>query len=186
MPTMSKATVQPGQTLADIAIQYLGSEEGVFALASINELGVTDVLTAGQQLELPEVVDKRVRRVYELGGYEPAVEQEDTEDVNAYPGIGISFETTLSGAEILPGQTLADIAIQYLGSEEGVFALASLNNLNVTDTLTPGEILSLPPSVAPKVTKFMAAGGYKPASGVDDELAGISIWAINVNFIVSE
>ncbi len=72
---MSKATVQPGQTLADIAVQYLGSEEAVFALASLNSLGVTDELTAGQNLELPAVVNKRVRRVYELGGYEPAVEQ---------------------------------------------------------------------------------------------------------------
>jgi len=87
---------------------------------------------------------------------------------------------------VLPGQTLADIAVQYLGSEEAVFELASLNNLNVTTILTPGQILKLPSALAPKVSKFMAAGGYKPASGVDDELGGISVWAINVDFIVPE
>jgi LysM repeat protein len=69
---MSKAIVQAGQTLEDIAIQYLGSEQAVFELASINSLELTADLSAGQQLELPDVYDKQVRRVYERGGYQPA------------------------------------------------------------------------------------------------------------------
>lgn len=81
---MSKATIQPGQTLIDIAVQHLGSEEGVFALAQLNELSITDELTAGNELELPEVVDKRVTRYFTDGGYRPSVGV----DIDILEGIG--------------------------------------------------------------------------------------------------
>ena len=46
-----KVTVKDRQSLFDVAIQVLGSAEGVFALAERNGLSITDRLTDGQELE---------------------------------------------------------------------------------------------------------------------------------------
>lgn len=75
---MSSVTVKPGQTLADVAVQHLGSEEGVYELAQLNELSLTAVLTAGQQLELPPVVDKRAKAILSGGKHEPAAGEEES------------------------------------------------------------------------------------------------------------
>lgn len=72
---MSKAIVKPGQTLADMAIQYCGSLSALPSLATLNGLSVTGALTPGQSLLLPDPVDKRVVAVFESGGYCPAVGQ---------------------------------------------------------------------------------------------------------------
>jgi hypothetical protein len=73
--------------MLDLAIQYLGSAEGVFALAQLNGLAVTDRPAAGSTVLLPEVVDRRTRQQYVERGYEPAVGVE-TED-----GQGIGYWT---------------------------------------------------------------------------------------------
>lgn len=46
-------TVQPRQTLLDIAMQYLGDATRVVELANLNGIGITDTLTTGQQLQIP-------------------------------------------------------------------------------------------------------------------------------------
>lgn len=52
------------QTLADIAIQHLGSIEGVYELATLNSLSVTDCLHSGQEITLPPVINNRVVNYY--------------------------------------------------------------------------------------------------------------------------
>lgn len=54
-----KVTVKDRQSLLDVAIQVLGSAEGVFALAVRNGISITDRLTDGQMLEydLGEIID---------------------------------------------------------------------------------------------------------------------------------
>lgn len=52
------------QTLADIAIQHLGSIEGVYELATLNSLSVTDCLRSGQEITLPPVINNRVVNYY--------------------------------------------------------------------------------------------------------------------------
>ncbi len=56
-----KVTVKDRQSLLDVAIQVLGSAEGVFALASRNGISITDRLTDGQVLEydLGDIIDNR-------------------------------------------------------------------------------------------------------------------------------
>lgn len=56
-----KAIVQAGQTLFDIAIQEYGTLESVMQLAKVNNLSITEVLMAGQVLDVPDqVYDKKV------------------------------------------------------------------------------------------------------------------------------
>lgn len=69
-------TVKDRQSLADIAVQYLGGVEGIFALAERNGISITARLTDGQKLdwELTDTVDATVQRIYEAHGIEPATD----------------------------------------------------------------------------------------------------------------
>ena len=72
---MSDATVKPGQTLADIAIQYCGGIGAWPELATLNGLAMTASLSGGQVLKLPAPVDKRTVAVFKTGEYFPAAGQ---------------------------------------------------------------------------------------------------------------
>lgn len=93
----------------------------------------------------------------------------------------------MSSAVVQPGQTLEDIAIQYCGSEESVFALATLNGLGFTDDVTPGQELILPTVAVPRAVKVLSDGDFQPATWETDTAApeGIGYWIIGDDFIVS-
>ena len=69
-------TVKDRQSLADIAVQYLGGVEGIFALAERNGISITAKLKDGQTLdwELADTVDATVQRLYAAQGVEPATD----------------------------------------------------------------------------------------------------------------
>ena len=69
-------TVKDRQSLFDVAIQVLGSAEGVFALAERNGLSITDRLTDGQVLEydMADIVDTRIAELVAARGISPATE----------------------------------------------------------------------------------------------------------------
>ena len=71
--------------------------------------------------------------------------------------------------KVLQGQSIFDIAIQELGSDEGAFDLAVLNGISVTDELTPGQELALPAIVNKAIASYYANKGIKPAT-VDNEI----------------
>jgi LysM repeat protein len=181
---MSRATVQPGQTLADIAVQHLGSEEGVYELARLNGLEVTSDIEAGQELLLPAPGDRRALAVMRQGGYQPAAEAVGAELTNLAP-LRLNLKDSVGDPGIvLPGQTLPDIAVQWLGSEEAVFELAQLNGLTQTSPIEPGQKLKLPAAYDLRARRDFARGGWQPASGLEQILEGIEIWAIELDFVV--
>lgn len=69
-------TVKDRQSLADIAVQYLGGVEGIFALAERNGISITAKLEDGQTLdwELTDTVDATVQKTYAAQGIEPATD----------------------------------------------------------------------------------------------------------------
>lgn len=69
-------TVRDRQTLLDIAVQYLGSAEGVIILAERNGIDITDRLHDGQLLEYEQldIIDAAVAREYQLKAIMPATE----------------------------------------------------------------------------------------------------------------
>ena len=69
-------TVKDRQSLADIAVQYLGGVEGIFALAERNGISITAKLEDGQTLdwELADTVDAQVQKTYAAQGIEPATD----------------------------------------------------------------------------------------------------------------
>lgn len=69
-------TVKDRQSLTDIAVEYLGGVEGIFALAERNGISITARLRDGQKLdwELSDTVDATVQRIYAAQGIEPATD----------------------------------------------------------------------------------------------------------------
>ena len=68
--------VKDRQSLADIAVEYLGGVEGIFALAERNGISITARLEDGQTLdwELADTVDATVQKTYAAQGIEPATD----------------------------------------------------------------------------------------------------------------
>lgn len=179
---MSSVSVAPGQSLYDIAVQHAGSAEAVFGIAAANGLAVTDALTPGQVLQVPEVADKRVRRI--MQEYQPASENQG-DDATVMGWIVQRSDTTRRSGDVIvrPGQSIWDIALQYAGSMEAAWEIARLNGLTVTTTLTPGQVLIMPPGVDTSLIRFFATGGYVPASD-DTILEGIDYWMVALEFEV--
>ena len=88
---MAKATVQPGQTLLDVAVQHLGDQTGVFDLAALNRLSITSDIDPGTDLELPDVINKRVVKVLQEGGHVPATNYSGNQSGIGYDDIQGDF-----------------------------------------------------------------------------------------------
>ena len=96
---MKTVTVLNNQSLWDISVQEYGSVEAVFELAMANDMGVTDLLTAGQELVLPEVdknvVKPEVVAYYRRNGLHPVSGVSDPDlnfDLKNYEDMRIDFE----------------------------------------------------------------------------------------------
>ena len=93
---------------------------------------------------------------------------------------------------VLPLQSLLDIAIQHTGAVESVFAIAVANGLSLTDDLPAGTEIKIPDSVNKDsdVLNYYTAKRLQPATAVilppeEERLEGIGYWAIRVDFKVS-
>ncbi len=95
--------------------------------------------------------------------------------------------------KVLKGQTLVDIAIQEMGDASFVLAIAELNDLNVTDDLTAGQMITVPDydTAFRNTVNLFSDDANKPASGInadegdeEDHLEGIEYWAIENDFVV--
>lgn len=76
-----EVTVKDRQTLADIAIQVLGSFEGIFNLAVRNKLSLTVKLSDGDTLQwdTEDIVNTTVREKYTALGLTPATDIDDAD-----------------------------------------------------------------------------------------------------------
>ena len=188
--------VLEGQTLPDIATQYLGSADAVYDLALLNGISITDDLEAGRDLLLPPVVNADVVAYYKNKGICPAtalVAQAELvlSVVDTY--ISIAQVAKKGVCIVLDGQSLVDIATQYCGSADAAYDIALLNGLTVTDDLTPGLELKLPSVVNKKIADYYKNKGLQPATSITmnsenpipTDLEGIGYWAIETDFIIS-
>lgn len=68
------ATVLHNQSLLDFAIQHTGSAQNAFEIAMANGISITDQLTAGTELTVPEsvVMDVDIRNYYQSKAIQPA------------------------------------------------------------------------------------------------------------------
>lgn len=95
----------------------------------------------------------------------------------------------------LHNQSLLDLALQHTGTIESVFELAEANALNITDDVVAGKTLALSDEAFTNkdILAYYTAKNLQPATAFSKEddqvferLEGISIWAINLDFIVTK
>ena len=95
---------------------------------------------------------------------------------------------------VLHNQSLLDLALQHTGTVESVFELATANTLSITDEVAAGKTLALPAEAFTNkdILTYYTAKNLQPVTAFsqeDEEVAkrqeGISIWAINLDFVVS-
>lgn len=89
-------------------------------------------------------------------------------------------------------QSLFDIAVQECGSVEAAFGLAILNNLSISDELTPNNELKPVGVTNQKIVDHFKVNEIRPATAITDNEAtqtisdeGIEFWAIETDFIIS-
>ena len=72
---MKTSTVQPRQSLWDMAIEHCGSADAAFTMAALNQIAPTEKpLVAGQQLLTPEPFNKIVVKHYAQRQLVPATQ----------------------------------------------------------------------------------------------------------------
>jgi hypothetical protein len=149
-----------GHTLSDLA-----DESKLFEAADLNGIGITDALTPGVLLPVPERVPAKLFKE----SIPPALKPETIKS--------------------LYGQTWVDMAIQQLGDEARLFELCDLNDAGITDELLASTVVSAP-EVEPEkkrivnvLQKFKPACGKVSPPGEGGE--GIEFWAIEYDFVVS-
>ena len=95
----------------------------------------------------------------------------------------------------LHNQSLLDLALQHTGTIESVFEFAEANTLNITDDVVASKILALSVEVFTNkdILAYYTAKNLQPATAftkedeqVFERQEGISIWAINLDFIVTK
>jgi hypothetical protein len=95
--------------------------------------------------------------------------------------------------KVQAGQSLFDIAVQYLGDVERVFEIADINGLMTTNEVEPGTWLVVPDLDMAKryVVDAFSKRNLSPASITDSgieaaALDGIDYWAIEDDFIITD
>lgn len=96
---------------------------------------------------------------------------------------------------VLESQSLFDIAIQSLGDISGMFDLAELGGVSITDELTTGQALEMPQQAADKqIRDYYTSRRIVPATAItiastsgggDLLLEGVEFWGIEYDFVVS-
>ena len=96
---------------------------------------------------------------------------------------------------VLHNQSLLDLALQHTGTMESVFEFAEANTINITDDVQVGKTLVLPAEAFSNkdILGYYTAKNLQPATAFSKEdeqvferLEGISIWAINLDFVVTQ
>lgn len=80
------------QSFFDVAIQLTGDSKNAFSIAVANELMLTDELTPGDIIEIPDtlIIDDKILKYYELKALQPATALTELEidEVIGCEGIG--------------------------------------------------------------------------------------------------
>jgi len=69
---MKIVIIHDRQTLFDIAIQYCGDREAAFEIADVNDLSITEELSAGTSLEIADVINQKIVDYYRINSIVPA------------------------------------------------------------------------------------------------------------------
>jgi LysM repeat protein len=164
-----KLSVQPNQTIYDVAINQFGHIMGLFDVCKANGLSYSSIIDAGTELQISSLQQL------------PEGEVKYSQPQRTAPVFGL----------VEPGQNIYDMAVVLFGSVEGVFDICRNNNVSFSGIIAPGTTLVVNGTVRDRNIRNYFAPLRKPATGqqpvIDNipQYEGIDYWAIEVDFIVS-
>lgn len=130
-PTPSRVTLQPGETLSDIALRYYGDVAEATTIAAANRILNPDLVFAGMMLQLPAA-----------GG------------TDSRASTASARRTTVE-----VGDTLSSIALRVYGSADYAQPLAAANGISQPDMIRIGQELLLPPNLQLGAGRSAGIGG---------------------------
>jgi len=98
---MRKVIVKERQSVADIAIQYCGDVEAIFEIAKLNDISTTELLSAGREIVVPDVINNRIVDYYANNNIEPATAGNDDSQLIT---IENEYLITLNGEKIIENE----------------------------------------------------------------------------------
>lgn len=184
--------VNNGQCLIDVCMLHTGTADQLYNLAAEQGLSITDALTPGIFINTGlESIDGFGELYKRLLSRQPPASQPDTIPGDDKYGSWLlpvnNTEAEVYGVKVQPLQCLADIAMQYLGSSEPLFGLATEQDLSITDFLGSGSYMLIKqPVVQSKMVRYLNINPNQPASDMNDntpplslKLEGIDYWYLN-------
>jgi N-acetylmuramoyl-L-alanine amidase len=126
----NRVTVQAGDTLSSIALQYYGDAAAASQIAAANRILNPDVVFAGTELLLPN-----------------------------REGSSSAAADAARRVTVAPGDTLSAIALRVYGSEDYTTPLAAANGISQPDLIRVGQELTLPASLTTSGGRSAAIGG---------------------------
>lgn len=132
----SRVTVQPGETLSDIAVRQYGDATQATRIATANRILNPDLVFAGMELQLPAGVGTAAA-------------------APASPARRTTVE---------PGETLSSIAQRVYGSPDYAQPLAEANSITQPDRIRAGQELVLPASLQLGAGRGAGIGGTSRGS----------------------
>lgn len=83
-----------------------------------------------------------------------------------------------------------DMAVQHTGDATGLFAMAKLNGISMTEELAIGTYIEIPDAVNEEIKQWFIDNGDivatdNPEPGEPARLEGIGYWIIGQDFVVS-
>ncbi|MBR4137848.1 MAG: hypothetical protein IKU05_05495 [Bacteroidales bacterium] len=81
----------------------------------------------------------------------------------------------MRSGEVLNGQTLFDIALQFCGRVEAAFDIAAMNDIAVTSYMQAGAVVALPDIADKRIVAYYTNNGIKPATEWLPEMVGDAV-----------
>lgn len=168
---MRKVAVFNGQCLQDIAIREMGGLEGIFLIAGVNGISITQAVE-NTELEIPKkYINERISLYY----LKNKIENATAETVITVFKLGAitleskNIEEKEQKGEVIAmvNQNLQDLSIETTGTLESIFELALLNGLKITEKPVAGKRYNA--EFAEKendIVNYYIAKGIKPATGL--------------------
>lgn len=107
--------IKKHETLLDFIAANAGSVEGLFVMANLNGIGISDEPVPGTSLEIE-------KQAFTIASYNVVIPELVKNVLKKY-------------------QTTLDFSTQYFGTAEALFLMANLNGIAITDEPAPGTQL---------------------------------------------
>lgn len=159
------------QCLVDISMLQYGDDTGIFDLAFLNNVSITDTAISDVEISFRsiEAIKKNVTKV--LLKNIPASDDIDF-NFSFLPGIDAGQQQTKAIKKVLAKQVIIDLAMQETGNVEDLFLIAEIMSKSITQLLTPGEAIyfSIDNNAFEKeVVSVLNRNGNNPASAAAAE-----------------